>query len=87
MRIEARDQHQNIAITEQQPATLVVDGSATGAGVVTIVDGVGTILLENTVPEIVTLSLEANPSRPTIDLSATQDLKFFSGNPTSCPTA
>ena len=73
--IEARDDNGNIDTTIQSGVTLVSTGSVTGAGLVTLVNGVGTKSLQDTAAETVTLSL-SDTQNTNLDVSSTQDLTF-----------
>jgi hypothetical protein len=55
--IQAQDGAGNVVDTYQQDVTLVASGSATGGGLVNIVNGVGTTTISNNVVETVNLSL------------------------------
>ncbi|MHC4278155.1 MAG: hypothetical protein ACYSTI_12660, partial [Planctomycetota bacterium] len=61
-----------------EDVTLNADGSATGGGVVTIVNGVGTIAISDTVPETVNLTLTDSETTG-LDVSSTQDVIFSAG--------
>jgi hypothetical protein len=73
--IEAQDDAGNIDTTYQQDVTLVTDGSATGGGLVSIVNGVGTKTITDTVEETVNLSL-SDTATTTLNLSSTQSIVF-----------
>ena len=62
----------------QQDVTLHTTGSATGAGLVDIVNGIGALSISDTVAENVTLSLTDSQSTG-LDVSSTQPLAFASG--------
>ncbi|MCX6780899.1 MAG: hypothetical protein NT003_02155 [Candidatus Magasanikbacteria bacterium] len=73
--IEAQDDAGNIDTTYQSDVTLVTDGSATGAGLVNIVNGVGTKTITDAAGETITLSLVDIQSTG-LDVSSVQDLLF-----------
>ncbi|MFA6407513.1 MAG: dockerin type I domain-containing protein [Candidatus Paceibacterota bacterium] len=73
--IRAEDNAGNLDTTFNNGVTLVTSGSATGGGVVTIQNGVGTKTISNTVAETVLLSL-LNTASTTLDFSSTQDITF-----------
>ncbi|MFA6519488.1 MAG: hypothetical protein WCT41_01535 [Candidatus Paceibacterota bacterium] len=73
--IEAQDNSGNVDTTIQSGVTLLVTGSATGAGLVTMVNGVGTASLQDTSPETVTLSL-SDSEGTNLDVSSTQEITF-----------
>ncbi|MFZ2167662.1 MAG: MBG domain-containing protein [Minisyncoccia bacterium] len=73
--IEAQDNSGNVDTTIQSSVTLVASGSATGAGLVTMVNGVGTKTLQDTVAEVVNLSLSDTQSTG-LDVSSTRSLTF-----------
>ena len=73
--IEAQDDTGNVDTTIQSSVTLLTTGSATGAGLVTMVNGVGTKTLSDTVAETVTLSL-SDTQATGLGVSSTQDLAF-----------
>ena len=55
--VEACDKFCNLVTNEDRDVTLVASGSATGAGLVDIQGGLGTIEISNTVAETVILTL------------------------------
>ena len=73
--VEAQDNSGNVDTTIQSGVTLVSTGSATGAGLVTMVNGVGTKVLQDTVAETIDLSLSDTQSTG-LDVSSTQTLTF-----------
>lgn len=73
--VEAQDNSGNIDTTNQSAVTLLASGSATGAGVVIMVNGVGSKQLQNTVAETVTLSL-SDTQNTGLDVSSTKELIF-----------
>jgi hypothetical protein len=76
--VQAQDQFGNLVPTEQRDVTLTASGSATGAGLVDLVDGVGSLALSNTEPETVTLTL-TDTQGTGLDVSSTQDVVFDPG--------
>jgi hypothetical protein len=72
--VQAQDQYGNLDTTVSGSVTLVTTGSATGGGLVGISGGTGTISINDTVAETVTLSL-SGPS-PALDVSSTEDVVF-----------
>ncbi len=73
--IEAQDNAGNIDTTFQTGVTLLVSGSATGGGLVNILNGIGTKSLSDTVSETVALSL-SDTQHTGLDVSSTQSLLF-----------
>lgn len=73
--VQAQDNSGNIDTTYQTSVTLLVTGSATGAGLVSIVNGVGTKALQDTSAEEVTLSL-SDTQNSGLNVSSTQHLIF-----------
>ena len=73
--VEAQDANGNIDTTIQSGVTLFATGSATGAGLVTLFNGVGTKTILDTTAETVTLSLSDTQSTH-LDVSSTQSLVF-----------
>jgi len=55
--VRAEDESGNVATTYNNNVTLVVSGSATGGGLVTMVNGVGTKTINDSIAETITLSL------------------------------
>jgi len=76
--VQAQDQFGNVVTTEGRDVTLTASGSASGDGVVNIVNGVGTLAISNTVPETVTLAL-TDTQGTTLDVSSTQSVVFGTG--------
>ncbi len=74
--VRAVDQNNNTVLSYQDDVSLSSSGSATGDGVVDIVNGVGTIVISNTARETVTLSLSASSGSIT-DVSHTTTLSFY----------
>ncbi|MBI2049062.1 MAG: hypothetical protein HYT29_01320 [Parcubacteria group bacterium] len=75
VQIEARKQNNQVDTAYQNDVTLVASGSATGEGLVDIVNGIGTKEINDTVAEIVALSL-SDTEGTGLDVSSTQDLVF-----------
>jgi hypothetical protein len=76
--VEARDANNAVFTDENRDVTLVVNGSATGGGLVDIVNGTGTIDVSDLVAETVSLSL--SDSRGTgLNVSSTQNVAFAAG--------
>lgn len=79
--IEAQNEAGNIDTTYQHDVTLVVNGSATGGGLVNIINGVGTKIITDTAIETVNLSL-SDTATTSLDISSTQSIIFSSlGSP------
>ncbi len=76
--VQAQDQYGNLVTTENRDVTLVASGSATGEGLVNIVNGVGTINITDAVAELVTLTL-LDSQGTGLDVTSTQDVNFTSG--------
>ncbi len=76
--IQAQKSDDSIDTNFNQDVTLVVSGSATGAGLVDIVNGVGTIVITDAVSETVALTLSDTESAG-LDVSSTADIFFSSG--------
>jgi len=73
--VKAEDNFGSVETTYQNDVTLNVSGSATGGGLVDIVNGVGTLSISDTVAETVSLSLSDTQSTG-LDVSSTQSLVF-----------
>ena len=73
--VEAQDQYGNRATGENRGVTLNTTGSANGGGLVTIANGIGTLLINDQVPETVTLTL-TDTQGTGLDASSTQDVVF-----------
>lgn len=80
--VEARKQNNQVDTAYQNDVTLVTSGSATGGGLVNIVNGVGTISVNDSVAETVTLSLSDTQSTE-LDVSSTQNVVFSSADAVS----
>ncbi|MFZ3057633.1 MAG: hypothetical protein WA092_01160 [Minisyncoccales bacterium] len=76
--IQAQNNAGQLAATYQLDVTLVTNGSATGGGLVNIVNGVGTANISDTVVESVHLSLQ-DSELTTLDVSSTADISFTPG--------
>jgi hypothetical protein len=76
--IEAQTVAGDLVSTYQQDVTLVVSGSATGGGLVNIVDGVGTTTISDAVIETVHLSLQ-DTALTNLDVSSSRDVTFGPG--------
>ncbi len=79
VRIEARDVSDVLVTTYNNTITLVASGSATGEGLVNIIDGIGTIDISDIVAETVDLSL-SDTSSTGLDYTSTQDVIFSPDN-------
>lgn len=77
---EAEDNSGNVDTSYQSDITLHANGSATGAGLVDIVNGVGTIDVSDTVAETVFLSLEDTQTTG-LNISSTKSVTFTSTAP------
>ena len=76
--VQAQDDSGNVNTSYQTNVTLVTNGSATGAGVVDITNGVGTLDISDAVAETVNLSLTDSETTG-LDVSSTQDVVFGPG--------
>lgn len=76
--IQAQNALGEVADTYGQDVTLVTSGSATGAGLVNIINGVGSTTVSDTVVETVHLSLSDSQSTG-LDYSSTRDVYFGPG--------
>jgi hypothetical protein len=76
--VQAQDATNAIVTSYQDDVTLVASGSATGDGLVNIINGIGTIQIANTVVETVALTLQDSQSTG-LDVSSTQDVQFAVG--------
>ncbi|MBU1628393.1 hypothetical protein KKB18_13575 [bacterium] len=77
--IQAQNSDNNVVTNYQNDVTLELSGSATGGGLVNIINGIGTILISDTVAETVTLSL-SDTEGTDLDVSSTQDIVFSPGD-------
>ncbi len=75
--VRAEDNSGNVDTTYQNDVTLVTSGSATGEGLVDIVNGIGTITVSDNISEIVILSLTDSEGTG-LNISSTQDIVFLS---------
>ncbi len=76
--VKLEDASGNVVTTgadKDKDVTLVTSGSATGGGLVDIVDGVGTIQISDVTPETVNLSL-SDSATTSFDVSSVQDVIF-----------
>ncbi|MEI6378216.1 MAG: YDG domain-containing protein [Candidatus Falkowbacteria bacterium] len=73
--IEAQDDNGNIDTTFQRDVRLNTSGSATGGGLVNIVNGIGTMTINDLVSEAVTLTLEDTQSTG-LNVDSSQVLPF-----------
>lgn len=73
--VQAQDNAGNIDTTYQNDVTLAVSGAATGAGIVDIVNGVGSITISDAVGETVVLSL-VDSSHTSLNISSSQSVIF-----------
>lgn len=80
--VEARKQNNQVDTAYQNDVTLVTSGSATGGGLVNIVNGVGTLAINDLVAETVTLSL-SDTEATGLDVSSTQNVVFSSAEAAS----
>lgn len=76
--VQAQDEFGNRIPGYDQNVTLNVNESATGGGLVTIVDGEGSVMVNNTVAETVTLSLTDSETTG-LDVSDEANLTFTHG--------
>ena len=76
--VRAEDANGNVDTSYQEDVTLNADGSASGDGLVNIVNGVGTIALADTVPEDVNLSLTDSEATG-LDFSSMRVVTFAPG--------
>ena len=73
--IQAQKSNNKVDTNYQDNVTLVASGSATGGGLVEIVNGTGVIEINDNVAEAVTLSL-SDTEETGLDVSSTQDVIF-----------
>ncbi|MCL4406213.1 MAG: dockerin type I domain-containing protein [Patescibacteria group bacterium] len=73
--IQAQDSYGSVDTTYNQGVTLNTTGSATGGGLITITNGVGTKNITDNVAEIITLSLTDSQSTG-LDVSSTRSVTF-----------
>jgi len=76
--VQAHDTFGNVVATETRDVTVTAGGAASGAGLVDIVNGVGTIAISNTVAETVTLGLTDSEATG-LDVTSTQNVVFGPG--------
>ncbi|MFA5133232.1 MAG: GC-type dockerin domain-anchored protein [Patescibacteria group bacterium] len=77
IRVEAQRTDGSVDTAYQNNVTLAASGSATGAGLVNIVNGIGSATIIDTVAETVNLSL-IDTQETGLDVSSTQDVVFSS---------
>lgn len=73
--VDARDDNNTIITDENRDVTLVASGTATGGGVVDIVNGTGSLQINDNAEETVNLSLVDSKSTG-LDVSSTQNVVF-----------
>jgi hypothetical protein len=73
--VQAQNQYGTIDTAYQYDVMLVTNGSATGAGLVNIINGVGTIQINDTTPQTVHLTLSDTQSTG-LNVSSNQDVVF-----------
>ncbi len=78
LNVEAVDSFNNIDATFNQDVTVTKTGSATGGGLVTIVNGIGTSTVRDTVAETVTLGL-SDTQGTGLNVSSTAAITFEPG--------
>jgi len=76
--VQAQNSSNAVVTTYQDDVTLVASGSATGEGLVSIVNGQGILQLSDTVAETVVLTLQDSQSTG-LNVSSTQDVVFGVG--------
>jgi phosphotransferase system IIA component/3'-phosphoadenosine 5'-phosphosulfate (PAPS) 3'-phosphatase len=79
--VQAQDQFANVVASENRDVTLLVSGSASGAGLVDIQNGSGTRAINDAVPETVTLTL-SDTEGTGLNVSSTQNVAFSTGTAT-----
>ncbi|HOF50495.1 MAG TPA: YDG domain-containing protein [Candidatus Colwellbacteria bacterium] len=82
--LRAEDNSGNLAASFNNVVTLLATGSATGAGPVNIVNGLGSVVLNNSVAETVTLSL-IDSAGTGLDVSSTITVSWTSTPPEPTP--
>src|SRR3989344_4420673 len=83
--IEAQKSNNQVDTSYQNDVTLVVSGSATGGGLVNIVNGVGTAQVNDSTAETVTLSL-SDTQATGLTVSSTQNVVFSAAVDTTAPS-
>lgn len=73
--VRVEDNSGNVDTTFNGSATLLVSGTATGGGLMSIVSGIGTLSISDTMAETVTLSL-SDTGLTLLDVSSTRTLTF-----------
>ncbi len=76
--VTALDANSN-TIPSSFSVVLVLSGSATGAGPISLIDGVGTVQIRNTIPESVVASLSGVTNPGGSGISSSQTIVFASG--------
>ena len=76
--VQAQKPDNSVDTNYQQDVTLNTTGSATGVGLVNIINGVGTLNVSDTVAETITLSLTDSQSTG-LDVTSTQPVIFLPG--------
>jgi hypothetical protein len=76
--IQAQNPDDTVDTRYQHDVTLEVTGTASGGGIVNIVNGIGTAAVSDSVMETITLSLVDSESTG-LDVSSTQDVVFAGG--------
>lgn len=79
--VQAQNSSNAVVTTYQDDVTLVASGSATGDGLVNIVNGIGTIQISDTVAETVVFTLQDSQSTG-LNVSSTQNVLFGVGSAT-----
>jgi len=82
--VEAQKKNNKADESYQDDVTLVASGSATGEGLVDIVNGVGSLQINDLVAETVALSLSDTQSTG-LDASSTEEINFVAGVPIPTP--
>ena len=73
--VQAQDDNSSIVTTYNSDVTLLVSGSATGGGLVDIINGVGTISISDQVAETVSLTL-SDTQETGLDVTSTETVVF-----------
>ena len=82
--VKAEDGDGNVDVTFQNDVTLNATGSATGAGLVDIINGVGTIQINDAIVETITLSL-SDTQTTGLNVSSTAQINFLETAPVYVP--
>ena len=75
--VQAQKTNSTVDTAYENDVTLVTSGSATGGGLVDIVNGVGTLSINDSIAETITLSL-SDTQATGLDVSSTKDVTFAS---------